>query len=68
MRTLTIPHYSATNAQVEAVKQQSMARYGIPYAEAQHNAQQSLEADPHPASRHTNPGTQEIPALEIVTA
>ena len=39
MKTLTIPRYTATDAQVEAVKRESLARFGIPYAQAQRNVQ-----------------------------
>lgn len=42
MKTLTISRYSATHVQVEAAKCESLARYGIPYAEAQRNVQTAV--------------------------
>jgi hypothetical protein len=68
IKTMTIPRYTATDAQVDAVKQESMARYGVPYAETQRNVQESLEADPHPPSGQATKVHTEIPAYEIVTA
>src|SRR5579859_2362765 len=47
--TLSIPPYQATEAQLQAVKHASLARYGIPLEEAQRNVQETLsqvEANP----------------------
>ncbi|MGC9395650.1 MAG: type IV secretory system conjugative DNA transfer family protein [Anaerolineae bacterium] len=66
MKTLTIPRYTATDAQVEAVKCESLRRYGIPYAEAQRNVQ-AASADVH-RPRARAPTLTDIPAFEMVTA
>lgn len=42
MKTLTIPQYTATDQQVIALKKESMKRYGITYADAYRNVQESL--------------------------
>jgi hypothetical protein len=42
---MTIPPYTATAEQVEEVRRESLARYGIPYAEAERNVQETLVAD-----------------------
>ena len=68
IKTMTIPCYTATDAQVEALKKESMAQYGIPYAEAGCNVQESLEADPQMMSSLATKVHTEIPAYEIVTA
>ena len=65
MRTLTIPRYTATDVQVEAVKRESMARFGIPYQQAVLNAESSLMDTP---TRNTPESTTSIPAFEIVPA
>ena len=39
MRTLTIPRYTATDAQVKTVKRESMVRYGIPYVPARRDTE-----------------------------
>ena len=44
LRTTTIPTYSATNKQVEEIRLESLARYGIPYAQAKQNTQDILTA------------------------
>ena len=44
LRTTTIPTYSATNKQVEEIRRESLARYGIPYAQAKQNTQDILTA------------------------
>ena len=43
LRTVTIPKYIATDTQVEQVQQECVARYGIPYSQAQQNIEQSQE-------------------------
>jgi hypothetical protein len=45
LRTMTIPPYAATAEQVEEIRRESLARYGIPYAEAERNVQETLVAD-----------------------
>jgi hypothetical protein len=45
LRTMTIPAYTATAEHVEQVRRESLARYGIPYAEAKRNVQETLMAD-----------------------
>jgi len=45
LRTITIPPYTATDEQVEEIRCESAARYGIPYAEAERNVQETLAAD-----------------------
>ena len=45
LRTMTIPPYTATAEQVEQIRCESLARYGIPYAEAERNVQETLVAD-----------------------
>ena len=45
LRTMTIPSYTATAEQVEEIRRESLARYGIPYAEAERNVQETLMAD-----------------------
>jgi len=42
-RTRTIPPYTATPAQVEAVKIESMKRWGFPHHQAQQNSMQSAQ-------------------------
>ena len=42
LRTNTIPAYTATRSQVEKIRRESLARYGIPYAEARRNVQETL--------------------------
>ena len=42
IHTITIPPYTATDEQVEEVKKDSLARYGIPYAAAERNVQETL--------------------------
>jgi hypothetical protein len=43
-RIVTIPPYNATEEQVEEMRHESLARYGIPYAEAERNVQGTLAA------------------------
>jgi hypothetical protein len=45
LRTMTIPPYTATAEQVEEIRRESLARYGIPYAEARRNVEEMLGAD-----------------------
>src|SRR5439155_22317009 len=40
--TIGIPSYRATDEQVEAIRQESLNRYGIPYAQAQRNIQETI--------------------------
>ena len=40
LKTITIPKYRTTDGQVEKVRRESMARWGIPYDEAQQNIEQ----------------------------
>ena len=61
LRTMNIPAYTATAEQVEEVRRESLARYGIPYAEAEQNVQETLVADSQEKS--LNP---EVPAFEVV--
>ena len=42
IHTITIPPYTATDEQVETVKRNSLARYGIPYSEAEKNVGQTF--------------------------
>ncbi len=44
LNTITIPPYTATDEQVEEIRKTSMARYGIPYAEAKRNVEETLLA------------------------
>jgi hypothetical protein len=37
IRTITIPAYTATDEEVEAIRQESLQRYGIPLSQAAHN-------------------------------
>ena len=68
MRTLTVPRYTATDTQVEAVKRESMARFGVPYAQARRNVETAqvngLASSPSQQGR-TGP---DIPAYELVSA
>ena len=41
LRTITIPRYTATAEQLEAVKRESAARYGIPFVEAERNTRKA---------------------------
>jgi hypothetical protein len=61
LRTMTIPSYTATAEQVEEIRRESLARYGIPYAEAERNVQATLAADgQEPSSDRT------VPPYEVV--
>ena len=62
LRTNTIPAYTATAEQVEEIRRESLARYGIPYAEAQRNVQETLAAYPQEPSLEA-----QIPAYEVMT-
>jgi hypothetical protein len=44
---MTIPPYAATDEQVEEIRQESLARFGIPYAEAGRNVQETWAVDNH---------------------
>jgi len=63
LRTMTIPPYTATDEQVEEIRRESLARYGIPYAEAERNVQGAL-ADYQPEPFRG----AEVPAYEVVAA
>lgn len=58
IRTLSIPKYTATEEQVEAVRRESMARYGIPFYRAKHNVVK--------AAVDLNKPISEVPEYEIV--
>jgi hypothetical protein len=45
LRTMTIPSYTATDEEVEKIRRESLAQYGIPHAEAERNVQETLVAD-----------------------
>jgi hypothetical protein len=62
LRTITIPSYTATEEQVEEIKQESLARYGIRYTEAERNVQETLAA-----SRQEPSLEAEVPAFEVVS-
>lgn len=61
IRTITIPSYTATEAQVEEARRESAARHGIAYAEAERNVQETLVAYEQGVSIG-----QEIPAHEML--
>jgi len=61
LRTMNIPPYTATAAQVEEIRWESLARYGIPYAEAQRNVQETLAADSQEPSLDSI-----VPPFEVV--
>ena len=65
LRTMTIPAYTATAEQVEQIRRESLARYGIPYAEAKRNVQDALAADNHATSKESSPDPV-VPAYEVV--
>jgi hypothetical protein len=51
LRSIPIPTYQASDVDVEAVRQESLSQYGIPYHQAVHNIQ-AAEAEmtpPEPA-------------------
>jgi hypothetical protein len=62
---MTIPPYTATGSQVEEIRRESLARYGIPYAEAERNVQEALAADHHATSEKSSPDPV-VPAYEVV--
>jgi hypothetical protein len=45
LRTMTIPPHTATSEQAEEIPRESLAWYGIPYAEAERSVQETLVAD-----------------------
>jgi hypothetical protein len=61
LETMTIPPYTATDEQVEEIRRESAARYGMPYAEAERNVRETL-AD-HPQEP---PLESEVLAYEVV--
>ena len=61
LRTITIPPYTATDEQVEGIRRESMARHGIPYAEAERNVQEALSDFRQGPSLVT-----EVPPYEVV--
>jgi len=61
LRTMNIPAYTATAEQVEEIRRESLARYGIPYAEAERNVQETLGVE------NQEPSTQPVvPPFEVV--
>ena len=44
LHTITIPPYTATDQKVEEVRKASVAKYGIPYAEAKRNVEDTMLA------------------------
>jgi hypothetical protein len=64
LRTMTIPRYTASDEQVESIRRESLARYGIPYAEAGRDVQETLAADKHKSSLEmTAPPAYEVVAI-----
>jgi hypothetical protein len=63
MRTMTIPRYTATDEQVEDIRRESLARYGIPYSEAVRNLQETAAA-----GAAELPSESPVPAYEIISA
>jgi hypothetical protein len=63
LRTMTIPPYTATDEQVEEIRCESAARYGIPYAQAERNVQEALAAD----NQEPALGPSVVPAYEVVS-
>jgi len=59
--TMNIPPYTATAEQVEEVRRESLARYGIPYTQAERNVQETLRAE-----SQEKPLNPEVPAFEVV--
>ena len=45
IKTITIPSYTATDEDVEAVRQESLRRYGMVYAQAKKNLNNSLQSN-----------------------
>ena len=62
MHTMTIPRYTATDEQVEDIRCESLARYGIPYAEAVQNLEETAAA-----GAAKLPSEPPVPAYELVT-
>lgn len=62
LRTVTIPPYTATAEQVEVIRRESLARYGIPYTDAKRNVQETLVA-----SKQEFSSGAEVPAYEVVS-
>ncbi|MBN1814475.1 MAG: TraM recognition domain-containing protein [Anaerolineae bacterium] len=61
MHTMTIPRYTATDEQVEEIRRESLARYGIPYAEAVRNLEKTLViGNPRSSAKPA------VPAYEVV--
>jgi hypothetical protein len=61
LRTITIPPYTATEGQVENIRRESLVRYGIPYAEAERNVQETVALAKQEPSL-----TTEVPPYEVV--
>jgi hypothetical protein len=61
LRTITIPRYTATDEQVENIRRESAARYGISYAEAERNVRETLID-----SSQLPPFETSVPAYETV--
>jgi hypothetical protein len=67
LRTVTIPPYTATDEQVEEIRSESLARYGIPYAEAKRNVQETgVGYQEKPSSQIDVSAGEEVPAYEVV--
>lgn len=45
VHTMTIPAYTAADEQVEVVRRESLARYGVPFARARRNLDLAISAD-----------------------
>jgi hypothetical protein len=63
LTTMAIPKYTASEADIEAVRQESLVRYGIPYAQALKNIQGGEE---EPASSPPEID-REVPEYEILS-
>ena len=62
LKTMTIPRYTATDEQVEEIRRESAARYGIPYAEAVRNVRQNPASD-----GRLEAAEMQVPAYEVVS-
>ncbi len=63
LKTITIPKPTATEQQVEEVRQDSLKRYGIPYTQAEQTVQANSAANGPTASTEID-----LPAYEVVAA
>ncbi len=62
IKTITISPYSASDDRVEALRRESAARWGIPYAQAERNVQMVAGKVPPPSSLGEGP---EVPASSL---